>query len=327
MKTVVVSSYPPRHCGIGAYAHASVGRLRERGEEVVVVSPPDGDGDVKVNPFGGRPFLRAARVAGKDDRVIVHFQPSLYYRPRAPVSKVMTSLALLWLVLRRPRTRILVHEADPPRPSWRPDYVVLRLVFARAHLLFHTEAERRGLEAAYRVHAPAEVVPHTEGVEIHGRLSRGEARERIGVAGEEPVLLCPGFLHPDKGSERAVIAFAEAGSRGRLFIVGSVRDRTPRNLAYADELRALCARTPRVELVEDYVADADFDAWIVAADVVVLPYRRAFSSGALARARTLGTPAFVADVGGLAEQAGPDDATFATDEELVALMRDLGTRR
>jgi hypothetical protein len=46
-----------------------------------------------------------------------------------------------------------------------------------------------------------------------------------------------------------------------------------------------------------------------------------FETGALARAQELGTPAFVAAVGGLAEQAGPKDAVFRTDGELVELLQ------
>ncbi len=316
-----MSSYPPRRCGIGAYARAQVERLRAGGHEVVVLSPPDGDGDVRLPFLGGRPFVRAARIGGSFDRIIVHFQPRLYYRPRAPLSKVATSLALAWLVLRRPATEILVHEADPPRPAWRPDYVALRPAFARARLLFHTEAERRALERAYRVRARAALVAHTDGVRVHASPTPDEARRHLGIEGDGRVLLCAGFLHPSKGFERAVRAFAAAGSPGRLFVVGSVRDPTPENLTYARELRALCEATPGVSFLERYVSDEDFDRWIAAADLFVLPYRQAWSSGALARARALGTPALVSAVGGLAEQAGPGDRVFETDEELVGLLR------
>src|SRR5437867_7156969 len=113
MRVLVVSSYPPRHCGIGAYARAHADRLRERGDDVTVLSPPDGDGDVRVRFDGGRPFFRASRMGGGFDRILVHFQPSLYYLPRAPVSKIATSFGLLSLALRRKQTEVLVHEADP----------------------------------------------------------------------------------------------------------------------------------------------------------------------------------------------------------------------
>lgn len=320
MRVLVVSSYPPRHCGIGAYAAALTDRWRSAGDTVVVISPPDEGGDVRVPFEGGRPFFRAARVGASFDRIVVHFQPALYYRPRAAASKVLTSLGLLWLVVRRPQTEILVHEADPPI-RWRPDYGLLRQAFKRARLLFHTDAERRELEREYRLQAHARLIDHTDGIRVAGPVTREEARRRLGVASGEPLFVCAGFLHPGKGFDRAVRAFGEAGSPGRLVVIGSVRDATPENLAHARELRELCARTPNTELREGYASAEAFDAWIAAADRLILPYRVSWSSGALARAHAIGTLAIVSDAGGLPEQAGPDDRVVHDDAELTALLR------
>jgi glycosyltransferase involved in cell wall biosynthesis len=314
----VVSSYPPRHCGIGAYARAHADRLRAAGDDVTVLSPPDGDGDVRVSFDAGRPFREAVRIGGGFDRILVHFQPGLYYRPRAPMSKIATSLGLLRLTARHPQTEVLVHEADAP-VRWRPDYVVLRRALARARLLFHTEAEREQLDRTYRIRARATIVPHAEGVSVR-TIDRDEARRRLDIPAGERVYVCPGFLHPAKGYERAIEAWNRAGMPGRLVIVGSVRDATPENLAYATLLREAAAGVDRLTLVEDYVSDEDFDAWIAAADLVILPYRRSWSSGTLARAQRLGTPAVVAAVGGLEEQAGPADTVFRTGDELVELL-------
>ncbi len=71
--------------------------------------------------------------------------------------------------------------------------------------------------------------------------------------------------------------------------------------------------------------DDTFDLWIAAADRLVLPYRRAWSSGALARARVLGTPVIAAAIGGLIEQTGEDDELFESDPELVTLLRRVGS--
>jgi glycosyltransferase involved in cell wall biosynthesis len=318
--TLVVSSYPPRHCGIGLYARVQVESLREHGEDVTVISPPDGDGDVRVPFLLGRPFLRAARIGGSFDRILVHFQPALYYRlgVRAPVSRVCTSLALWWLTVRRPQTEILVHEAGPPVP-WRPDTEVLRWAFRRARLLFHTEAERRQLERTYRISTNATLVPHVDGVRV-GSIARAEARTRLGVAEGTPLFVCAGFVHPDKGFERAIATWKRAGRPGRLVIVGSVRDRTPPNLAYEAMLRREATGEEGLTFLDGFVSSEDFDAWIAAADLLVLPYRRSWSSGALARAQLLGTPAAVAAVGGLPEQAGPRDVVFRSDDELTELF-------
>jgi glycosyltransferase involved in cell wall biosynthesis len=163
-------------------------------------------------------------------------------------------------------------------------------------------------------------------VEVAG--NKEEARRRLGLDAAEPLLLCAGFIHPWKGYDRAIRAFAASEGPGRLEIVGSVRDESAENLAYAAELRRLAAATEGVTLVETFQADEEFDTWMTAADRVVLPYTRAWSSGALARARVLGTPAIVSAVGGLAEQAGPDDIVVRSAEELrAAFQRVRGTAR
>jgi glycosyltransferase involved in cell wall biosynthesis len=327
-RVLVVASYPPRRCGIGAYARAQVERLRAEGHRVTVLSPMDGDGDVRTGFFGGRPFFAAARKGWGYDRIVVHFQPALYYRPRSPVSRVLTSMGLLWLVLRHRQTEIVVHEADAPR-LWRPDYLLLRAAFRAAPtLLFHTDEERKALERRYRVRVRGRMIRHTDGVRIHVPVDRIAARRRLGIPEEEVALVSPGFIHPGKGLDRAMVAFRDAGAGGRLYIVGSVKDPMAKNLAHVRLLREMAADVPGVQLIERFVDDEEFDAWMAAADAVILPYRRSWSSGVLARAQAVGTPAVVTRVGGLAEQASARDVVVADDEELTkAIARVIHARQ
>jgi glycosyltransferase involved in cell wall biosynthesis len=321
-RVLVVSSFPPRRCGIGAYAAAQVRRLREAGDRVLVLSPPDGGGDMRVRFVGGAALRRAAAIGGSFDRIIVHYETGIWFRPRSPVLHVVTAASLWWLAIRRPQLEIVIHEARTPPSLLRPDYALLRLAFTRAALRFHSRAERSAFEGAYRTPVRASIIEHRDGVDVRASTTRPRSRARLGLQTRGPLFVCAGFLQPDKGYDRAIRAFAAAGSRGRLAIVGSIRDATPATVRHAADLRAMAARSENVSVLERFVDDAEFDAWIAAADVFVLPYRRAWSSGALARAQRLGTPAFVADVGGLPEQAGERDRVFATDEELAGLMRE-----
>jgi glycosyltransferase involved in cell wall biosynthesis len=318
MRILVVSSYPPRHCGIGAYARDQVARLRADGHEVTVLSPPDGDGDTRAEFVGGAAFRRAVRMGRRFDRVIVHFQPALYYRPRAAASKVATSASLWWLAARCRGLDLLVHEADRP-VRWRPDYVLLRLAFRRAaRVTFHTRAEREDLERSYRVRVRGEVMEHLA-APAAPPVAKEEARRLLGLDHPGPVFVCAGFLQPSKGFDRALSAFAQAGG-GALYLVGSIRERTPENEAYVAELRERVAATPGASLVEGYLDDVGFDRWMAAADWVVLPYRKSWSSAVLARAHALGRPAMVARVGGLPEQAADVDVVFDDDEGLRRAM-------
>jgi glycosyltransferase involved in cell wall biosynthesis len=323
-RVLVVGPYPPRRCGIGSYSFALVERLRERGDEVTLITPPDGDGDLRVPFDGGKPFRAAARLGPAYDRVLIHFQPALYFKARAPISKIRTSLALLRLCRDHPGTEILVHEADPPI-RWRPDYILLRRAFRAAPLLlFHTEREREHLERAYRIQVSAKLVDHRDGIVLRARPSRAEARRILDLPAGERIFVSPGFIHPDKGLERAIEAVKRTGA-GKLFVVGSVKDATPRNLAYARRLREQGG--DGVTLVERFLEEAELDAWTAAADAVILPYRRSWSSGALARAQALGTPAIVTAVGGLPEQASDRDVVVKNDGELDrALVKMSATR-
>jgi glycosyltransferase involved in cell wall biosynthesis len=325
VRVLVVSSYPPRHCGIGSYARDQVERLRAEGHRVTVLTAPDGEGDLTASLLGGSAFLTAARVGGRFDRIVVHFQPALYYRPHRPVSKVLTSLSFLVLaVARRRRLEVVVHEADQPK-QWRPDYALLRLVFRLAGTVsFHTEAERTALERDYRVRVRGRLIPHT--VAARTATGREEARDRLGLPRDGgPIFVCAGFLQPSKGFDRAIEAFDRSGTGGgrdgaRLYVVGSVRDPSPENLAFSRRLSERAGSVGGVTIVDRFVSDEEFDLWVAAADRIVLPYRRSWSSGILARAHALGTPAIVAAVGGLAEQANEHDVVVHDDAELAGAL-------
>ena len=317
VKILVVAPFPPQRDGIGAYALHQVERLRAEGHDVTVLSPPEGDGDVREPFTGGKALRRAAREGAGYDRIIVHFQPTLFHPARRPVGKIAASLALLRLADRRPQLEIVVHEADP-HVRWRPDYALLRRAFRRAgRLWFHTEEERKRLESEYGITVQSGLVPHLVG----GRRSpKDEARRQLGINQAGTLLVCPGFLHPSKGFDRALDAFP-ADNGAKLVIVGSVRQPTEENREYARTLAARCAAVPGATLIERFVSDEEFDLWLSAADWVVLPYRRSWSSGVLAKAQAVGAPAIVTAVGGLAEQASERDVVVQTEEELVTALR------
>ena len=70
------------------------------------------------------------------------------------------------------------------------------------------------------------------------------------------------------------------------------------------------------------MSDERFDDWLVAADVLVLPYRHIWSSGVLQRAAMYGTPVIATRVGGLDEQEHPNVRLIDDDLELAIAMRE-----
>lgn len=327
-KTLVISPYPPVRDGIANYALQQVARLRGQGEQVEVLSPWPSAAHHHRDLTGPRRVLGLSPLLRGYDRVIVHYHPELF-RPRSGLSpdRILLDAALGRVFASTPGLEVLVHEADYTLGIGE------RLV-ARAHramwrrvpsIVVHTERERADFVKAFRVD-PARVQVTLHGAHFARRttLDRAAARRSLGLPADERLFLSIGFLQQHKGFDRAIRAFDGLGQRGcRLFIVGAMRVEDPDVLAHLDELRALAYATPGVELRLGFVSDEMFDRWIVAADVVVLPYRLIWSSSVVERALLYGRPVIATRVGGLAQQlaAQPLAVLVEDDEELGQALR------
>ena len=114
-------------------------------------------------------------------------------------------------------------------------------------------------------------------------------RAALGLDPDAHVSLCIGFVAEHKGFDRAVTAFGRATSsvdvvdgdrrHAELHVVGSPSVGNPAAVRYAHELASLAEATPGVTFHNAYVADTTFDRWLLACDVVLLPYRFIWSSG------------------------------------------------
>lgn len=83
---------------------------------------------------------------------------------------------------------------------------------------------------------------------------------------------------------------------------------------------------PRIRTIAGYVPEADVDALLARASLVVLPYLEASQSGVGARAIGIGVPVIVTDVGGLPELALDDTYVVRPDDSealAAALLRHL----
>src|SRR5205085_3047450 len=117
---------------------------------------------------------------------------------------------------------------------------------------------------------------------------------------------------------------ADGGGAGpvtaRLDVVGSVRVDEPAYVQHLEELKLLAERTRGATVHAGYVSDEAFDRWLVAANVVVLPYRHIWSSGVIERAALYDRPVIMTKVGGLPAQARPDTVLVEDDDELAQAM-------
>ncbi len=323
-RILVVSSYPPTHCGIAAYAAQQVEALRRQGHEVTVASL-DGRGDADLHFCLVEPaeIARLSRIVPRYDRTILHYQSGFFFRSLRKRELWVKNVLLAELF--RQGVEVVCHELDDARLTRALGRINMALEHAKwraaRKIVVHTSVEAENLRRLLPG-LPIELREHHADFVRRWSLDREVTRDRFGVPRDAKVFLCIGFLQPHKGFDRAIDAFAGIDDpSARLYIVGSTRLDDAPVVDYVALLRRLAALDPRVSLIERFVSDEIFDGWITAADAVLIPYREIWSSGVVARSRLLDRPVIAADVGGVPAQLGPGDMIFRDDRELENCLR------
>lgn len=328
VKILEVTPYAPARDGIANYAVQEVSVLRrEPGCEVEVLSPLPSAAhhhhDV-CRPAGMRKLLA---MSSRYDRVIVQLYPALITaRCRGSIERAI-NWGLLAAVGARTSLELRIHEIDYDvdamgKAEAKAIGAALR---SASRITVHTETERNDLVRVFGVsETSVDIIEHGRDFVSRSSLTRAEARQELGLDDDEKVFLSIGFLQYHKGFDRAISAFGRAGlTRASLHVVGSVRVEVPELLEHADQLTRLAAAIPGANVHRRYVGDVEFDRWLTAADVVVLPYREIWSSSVVERAKLYDVDLIASRVGGLADQAGPRATLVDTDDELVEAFRSL----
>lgn len=323
----MVTPYAPYRDGIAAYAVQEVRQLRAEGVAVEVLSPLPSAAHHHLSMGGVRGMAALAKRVGAARRTIVQFSPEMIFGAcRTPVQRVAVWGGLA-AVAARTELEIRLHEIEYGPLGRNPaERLAARRALDAAHqVTVHTAREADLLVERVGVGRRNLVV-----VDHGGRFAPATtidapcARADLGIDPADHVFLAIGFLQEHKGFDRAIEAFGRANlaDRASLHVVGSVRVDHPDLLAHARRLDALAQATPGVTLHQRYVSDDEFDAWIVAADTVVLPYREIWSSGVMERAKLYGRPVIAAAVGGLGDQIAAGSLLVADDEELVQALKE-----
>jgi glycosyltransferase involved in cell wall biosynthesis len=174
------------------------------------------------------------------------------------------------------------------------------MISERADLIHVLSAETPALvDPLYRLDpAKVVVIEHSSYLGYYpDRITRDEARSRLGLSPDRTVLVTLGGIRPYKALDVLLDAFEELSrddSALHLLIAGRVM---------ADpagaELAARCARLERVTGHFDHVPDDEVQVWMNAADLAVLPYRDILNSGAFLLAQTFGLPVVAPRAGSL----------------------------
>jgi glycosyltransferase involved in cell wall biosynthesis len=327
VRILMVSPYPPARDGLAQYAVQEVKRLRAQGHDVEALSPGPSAAHHHLDLAGARGALALARRVRAYDRVIVQFHPAIFFGERpTPAERARVYAALTVAFRAAHHVEVRIHEFPHAGTESKSEALAAHQMWTAVdRITVHTERERGEFAAAFGIPASEiSVTDHGTHFEKRTNLGRAEARARLGLEPDGFMFLSIGFLQPHKGFDRSVRAFVGLAEHGcRLEIVGSLRVEDSEFVAYLDDLRALAAATPGVTLREQYVSDAEFDIWIVAADALVLPYRLIWSSGVCERAALYDRPVIASRIGGLADQVSGETLLVNDDRELAVAMRNV----
>ena len=309
-------------CGIGAYAFQMAMKLQSWGNVVNILSPKEGDGDFTETIRSHFNLLHILKYGFFYDKIIFQYQQSFFYEDEIKKdlrSIIATHLSFFFVFLIfRNKVEIIIHET--PRQSIIPlDYWLERIKWHLCpRLIFHTQKEIDIFESTYfKLHSNKyELQEHSKYFYRFRDISKIDAKRELGIPAGKVVFLCIGFIQPHKGFDRTIRAFSKNSNRMELYVVGSLRVRWGEYVNHLEDLKNMAKGINNIHIIEEYLSDEKFDTWIIASDIVVVPYKEIWSSGVLARAKLFGKPIIAADVGGLSEQTDGKDIIFEDDMEL-----------
>ncbi len=320
---MVAGTYRPERCGVAHYTQRLRSALEERGVSSLVLTTgeaaralgdPSVRGVVRGWGFADLPALvRAVAGAARDVTAdVIHiqhaagtygFKRALFFLPpllraagvRAPLVTTVHEYAW-WEWEPRfvpPKALEALKTWGQRRGVWdREDGFLLTrsdaLITTNAHFADTITARLPGL-APHLYRAP--LVANVDVVPVERAEARAEVRSRYGWPPEAPVIAYFGFLHPVKGLETLLEAFAEVlkdRPQARLLLIGGVESlalHEEEAAWYWNKLRALVMELGLDGVVEmtGYIPGEEASRLLSGADVGVLPFNHGVNlkSGAL----------------------------------------------
>ena len=222
----------------------------------------------------------AARTRGVD---VIHFQAALNRRFDARlISHLHRRLPVVWTA-----HDVLPFERSDTEGRWFAG--IYRAVDV---VIVHGERAAEELELLAGVQPT--VIAHPVPSDVV-RVTRAEARSRLGVPDGDRIVAALGFIRDYKGYGLLADVWERLGDAAPLLLVmGELMSEGER------ETVARLERSTRVVLRLGYADDTDLQLAVAAADVLVLPYVEASESGLVHLARALGVPVLASDVPQLA---------------------------
>lgn len=196
-----------------------------------------------------------------------------------------------------------------------------RWLFAHADAIHvHDASTAKILAEQYHRTDNVFIIPHGNYIGAYPNTTTpAEARRQLDIPGEIFVYLFLGQIRPYKGLDLLIEAFSQLDdTQSLLLIVGNneVSD-------YGEQIQQHARQHPHIRLIPTFVDDNDLQLYFNAADIVVLPYRRATTSGAAILAYSFAKPLLAPALGPFPGLLSPERGILyePTGEGLLRALR------
>jgi glycosyltransferase involved in cell wall biosynthesis len=184
-----------------------------------------------------------------------------------------------------------VHNVTPQDAPDRRKPLLLQAYHMADLLICHGDQARNQLVQEFGIAAEKiRTIPHGPLFEDQPRMSAEEARTKLGLPVEEPLVLSLGVISPYKGVPFLLDAWKlvmQSGVRGRLLIAGTG---DPELLASIRKKVCSDGLASSVELRLEFIPVEELPLLHQAADILVYPYKAGTTSGALLTGMNYGKP-------------------------------------
>jgi glycosyltransferase involved in cell wall biosynthesis len=292
MKIAVLSSFPPRKCGIAYLTRNLFDELRAQGHQLATFGIDESESEHPLNTRALTGLLEILPILEREkiDHVSIQFIISFYGKKLFGLN----FLLLLW-ALRKKRVIVTLHEVHylrSPGQLFRNPldlfHIVLEGLIARlsAGVIVHTETQagilrKYGVKNVQCIYLGIRTLPIPRDRKVLKRaLFFGKLAPIKGV-----------HLFPAIARACPDVHFTVACSIEAKF--GDYNRQIARDLSGIPNLELIC---------KEWIGDEEKDGYFAAADVLVLPYVSGFyQSGAASESGVYNIPVIVTDLGPLTE--------------------------
>jgi beta-1,4-mannosyltransferase len=249
--------------------------------------------------------------AGAEKVDVVHIHALPYFNWSNIPRYILFYLRLSRLQKRGVRLVLTVHDfQNHDSRNWPIEHLVGGYFARRLDaLIVHGQTAKKIVETRWRGCSSNQisVIPHGHYIQSYKNCIGAEvARVSLGLEPSNLVFLFVGLIRPYKGLSEMIEVFKGCAHPGaRLVIAGKLAsDEIGNKIALAVQ------GDSRITFVPGYVHDDEIQRYMNACDVVVLPYKRVFTSGAAVLAMSFGKPCIAPRLGCVPDMLDEEGAVF-----------------